>query len=74
MLSYSSAQGADPGEYIVQLWRENLSLFSYFAPADENRKANLEILYSFSSQRMNSTISAFRLCVPYCRLLLRFSR
>ena len=39
MLSYSSAQSADPGEYIVQLWRENLSLFSYFAFADENMKS-----------------------------------
>ena len=35
MLFYNSAQSADPGEYIVQLWRENLSLFSYFAFADE---------------------------------------
>ena len=37
---YSSAQSADPGEYTVQLWRENLSLFSYFAFADENMKSH----------------------------------
>ena len=28
------------------LWRDNLLLFSYFAFADKNKKANVEIIYS----------------------------